>query len=490
MKIITITLVFLLFAISAHSQSLSNEQAESFIQALLNNSEELNGFYDPAELKLSDRLGISYSEIKFKLLISNDIDKQIKSRILKNQLDYDFDITPLAKNFSKLVINIPKNKRKYEYIFYKAKLISKPSYYSRTWNRLSSKYFIFHTNNLALLNDYSINKLDTFVESMLDFLQCSENEKQILQDAKIHYFLCQNDSEIKNLTGYTARGLYYIPNDYIISTFNCHYHELCHLLINYKLKSLKLFTQPLFQEGFAVAFGGRGGKESNVILNMGLFLEKSNFVNYKMLLSKKEFSQLDASMTYPVAGLYTKFLIKSIGLKKYLDLYQKFSYSYYEEDLIPISPDDLPSSLEWDKYLNEQTDLNPIKISNIDVTDFPFTVMENDDIFIYANDAVYLIKIRNSVGLKSKSIKNYQSKLFSELFPNSHYNSEKYIVSANNDEVSIYNLYTNNLIAKYVRGFSIDNKPVKQEGGYFIFTVEKEIFDDDLENLIIEKSGS
>lgn len=481
--------IFLLFTISIYSQVLNENKAESFIRALLNNSEELNNYFDSSELLLSERLGISYSDVKFKQLISIDIDSQIKTQLLNKQLGYDYEIIPLESDFSKLSIKIPQKELKYEYLFCNSKLISKPSYYSRNWPKYSSKYFIFHVSDSSLINEYSINELDLFVEKILEILECSDSEIGKLKTAKIHYFLCKNDDEINKLTGYSARGLYYLANDFIISTFNCHYHEISHLLINYKINSLKLFTQPLLQEGFAVAFGGRGGKEPNVILNMGSFLVKSNFLNYDMLLSKSDFSQYDASLSYPVAGLFTKFLIESIGIEKYLELYIKYTFSSDEIDINQISLNDLQISSEWENYVNQNYSNQPIRTIDINEKEFPLLIKENENTKIYANNNEYLIKVRSYVGLKANEIQNYQSAMFQQIFPNSKYQGEKYILTANENEVSIYNLFTNNLIAKYVKGFSIDNNTVQQEDGYFLFSVSKEIFDEELINLVLIKSG-
>ena len=488
-KIIIEIFLILFFAICTYSQSLTEQEAASFVKALLTNSEDLKSYFDESEVNLSERLGISYSDVKFKSLISIDIDPTIKTQLLDQQLKYEYVIDSLDTDFSKLVIKIPKKNLKYEFVFHNSKMISKPTYYSRDWVRLKSKYFVFHTSDSSLLNEYSINRLDSFVENMLELLNCSDGEIRKLKDEKIHYFLCQDDSEIINLTGYSARGLYYIANDFIISTFNSHFHEISHLLINYKIKSLSLFTQPLLQEGFAVALGGRGGKEPNVILDMGSFLVKSNFLDYKMLLSKATFYQYNASMSYPVAGLYVRFLIKSIGIEKYLELYTKYSSSNDEIDKVSISSDDLPASIEWENYY-KNFDSNLISISIIDQKDFPVIVNENEEFSIYANDCAYLIKIKNTIGIKSKDIINYNSTLFTELFPNSIYKGEKYIISANAEEVSIYNLLTNNLVAKYVQGFSIDNKSVQQENGYYVFSVRTEIFDDNLDQMMFVKSGT
>jgi len=489
-KIIIKIFFFFFVSIFTYPQTLSPKEAESFIQALLTNSDELGEYFDSSEVMLSKRLGISYSGVKFKSLISLDIDPLIKAQIIDKQLNYEYEIKSLQNDFSKLVVSIPKKKLSYEFIFAKSKFLSKPGYYSRDWVRIKSKYFEFHTSDSSLLNEYSIHKLDSFVENILELLGCSKEEIKKLEKEKIHYFLCRDDAEITKLTGYSARGLYYIANDFIISVFNCHYHEILHLLINYKLKSLSLFTVPLLQEGFAVAFGGRGGNESDIILGMGFFLVKSNFIDYEMLLSKSSFYQFDASMSYPVAGLYTKYLIDAIGIEKYLELYRKYSSSLDELEKTKISNDDLPQKIKWLNYIDINSNSNPISITTIDKQYFPIIVVENEDFSIYTNSNAYLIKVKNTIGFKSKSIKNYRSKLFTELYPNQNYNNEKYIISANSEEVSIYNLLTNNLVAKYVKGFSFDNKSVNEENGFFEFSVKREIFDDNLEDLQFVKVGS
>ena len=492
MRRILIKILLLLFlGTTTYSNSLTNFEADTFINALLANSEELEKYFDSSEVILSQRLGISYRDVKFKPLISNDIDSQIKAEILERKLAYEYEIFSLETDFSKLVVNIPKKNVKYEFIFHNSKFISKPNYYSRNWKTFGSKYFIFHTADPSLLNEYSIKRLDSFVENMLKLLECSSEDIQKLENEKIHYFLCRDDSEINNLTGYSARGLYYLANDYIISTFNCHYHEISHLLLNYKLKSLNLFTLPLLQEGFAVAYGGRGGKEPWVILDMGFFLANSDFLDYKMLLSKSAFYQFDVSMTYPISGLYVKFLIEYMGIDQYLQLYNKYSSTSSEFNNLDIDLDDLPSDAEWKNYLKKCENSNSIKIPSINESNYSVSVTETENISIYSNENEYLIKLKNSIGLRSKEvIKDYKSQLFSELFPATKYQNEKYIILVSSDEVSIYNLFTNNLIAKYVKGFSINNESVNQNDGCFVFSVKKEIFDESLKFVELVKIGT
>jgi hypothetical protein len=142
-----------------------------------------------------------------------------------------------------------------------------------------------------------------------------------LKKEKIIYILCKDEDEIEKLTGYKARGMFNLAYDYVISTFNCHYHELLHLLMNYKLKNIPPYTHSFLQEGFAVSFGGRGGKEPEVILNLGCFIAESKFLEYKELLSLDKFRNFDVSMSYPLSGLYNNFIISNFGIDNYLKLY-------------------------------------------------------------------------------------------------------------------------------------------------------------------------
>ncbi|MEJ2616740.1 MAG: hypothetical protein P8Z35_17430, partial [Ignavibacteriaceae bacterium] len=67
--------------------------------------------------------------------------------------------------------------------------------------------------------------------------------------------------------------------------------------------------------------------------------------------------------------------------------------------------------------------------------------------------------------------------LFHELFPEKQYRGEEYAIIADSNEVSVYNFYSNNLIAKYVRSFSLMNKKVPQINNYYQFLIKKNLFD-------------
>ena len=265
-------LLFILFSVNLFAQKLSASVSERFIHSLIYDSNDIKSFLLPEELAASDQLGISYSGVSSKFLISNDIEPEIKKGIINGTLHYELKIELLKENYSRLSFAVPGTNYQKQYYFTDSMLISVPAYFSAGWKIIRSRYFEFHISDPASINEYSMQNLDSYVDKISGILELSSNDKTVLSENKIKYFLCRNEAEIKNLTGFNTMGMYYLPYDYLITTFNSHYHELLHLLINFKLKTQPLYTLPFFQEGFAVAYGGRGGKEPDIFSGMaGLF---------------------------------------------------------------------------------------------------------------------------------------------------------------------------------------------------------------------------
>lgn len=482
------TLFFLLITtvplqLFPQQNTLTNQRASQFINAMLNDSDSLETFVLSEELSLSKRLGITYEGVKNKFLISYEIPNEILPQIKNGKADYKMDIESLDDQYSILHFEVPANNYKAKYYFKDRYLVSPPYYYYKDWQKIESKHFIFYVSKPEYFNQYSIDKLEDFIESIFTKLEFIKDEIKTLEKEKIIYILCKDENDIEQLTGYKARGMCNLAYDYLITTYNCHYHELLHLLINFKLKNLPLYTHPFLQEGFAVALGGRGGKEPGVILNLGCFIEKSGFLNYKDLLDINNYKNNDVSLSYPLSGLYNKFLIENLSIDDYLELYLKYSSS--NNITSTISTSDLPAEEDWLNFLKEYPDNEKIKF---DLKESDFEKLIKDSLFtISQKDNYYLVNtMRNLLFSAFDKDKTYQSKIFNELFSIDIYNGEKYLVRVNNTEIAVYNLYTNNLIANYASGFTIDMKPVPKENGYFQFLLNKNLFDEDLTDLQIK----
>ena len=81
----------------------------------------------------------------------------------------------------------------------------------------------------------------------------------------------------------------------------------------------------------------------------------------------------------------------------------------------------------------------------------------------------------------------YKSKKFIEFFKDHEYQGEKYLIIANSDEVAIYNLFTNNLIADFVSSFSIPMKLIPKKDDFFEFYTLKSLFDKPLTEILKQK---
>jgi len=478
------TVLFILFGIIIiHSDSFPQIEkfpmncAAGFVHALLWRSDSLPSFVLPAELSVSKRLNISYQGVQNKFLISNDVENELKARINNDSVKYEIRTAYLKDDYHSITLSFSGNYSPKVYYFHGKYLVSPVYYYSRNWKRIESPHFIFVVSNPESFNEYCIDRLEAFVDSMAKLLNYSDELKCRLKKEKIYYYLCNNDDEIRSLTGFQTMGMYYLPYDYIITTYNCHLHELAHLLINYKLQNNSLYTHPFLQEGFAVATGGRGGKEPDIILEMGAYLQTCELMDYTELISREQFLSVDASMSYSLSGLYNRFLIDKTGIDNYLTLYQKHSGNPDDITRMSIDTSSLPDRSEFIKYTNNYLSAPDIKLTDINSSDTLASDGHQDSI---SDLPGYIHIIADTLLMQpDKEFSGYSSKKFTELFPGRTYRGEKYALTAGNDEISVYNLYTNNLIAKYVLAFSGCRPKPLPKGSINNFLIKKSVFEGD-----------
>ena len=231
--------------------------------------------------------------------------------------------------------------------------------------------------------------------------------------------------------------------------------------------------------------GGRGGKEPEVILGLGEFLEQSGMLHYPELLNKDEFLNYDATLSYPLSGLYNYFLINELGVESYLKLYIKYSGITPNTITQYVIGDELPSVENWNVFLSEYSKNKAIDVG---LSKNGFTQIYDNNVFkIFEDSTHYFIQTKDTMLLSTDSpLNNYQSKKFNEVFPNQNYAGEKYLIISNIDEVSAYNLYTNNLIANYAASLTVPMQNVPVNNGYFEFFIRKEMFDESLSQLSIQ----
>ncbi|MFQ6009362.1 MAG: hypothetical protein ACE5K8_10490, partial [Candidatus Zixiibacteriota bacterium] len=203
-------------------------------------------------------------------------------------------------------------------------------YYCRSWPVMESKYFRIHAHPdvQKYLNPAVLDEADLFVERIADSLSISKADFKVLVEKKIEYFYCNTDETIENITSTRSKGTFHQPSNDIISTFFPHYPKVVQLLVNYKLRRLPISTHPLLREGLALYYGGRWGTAPTALMDLGAYLYHEKVVEIDSLLTVKKFDNHAASdIAYPVAGLFTAYLLDEFGISHYLDLYRVLSGS-------------------------------------------------------------------------------------------------------------------------------------------------------------------
>src|SRR4030095_2636049 len=354
--------LFFLICPSLLAQPVNNP----FVDALINNKENIADFIDNDELSRSERLGIHYTDVIYKWLISYDIPDEIKAGFKEGKYNYSIQQLQLEDGFSVLTLAVPSRNYLQKFYLLYNKFVPPSRYFSRNWEKKESKYFKFRISEPKYFNDYCIKRLDDFVDKIADTLEFSNGEKETLQNGKIYYLFCSSEDEVEKITSYKSKGMAVLAFDEIITAYQTHFHEVAHLLINYKLKNLGLYTVPFFMEGFAVAAGGRGGLAPRVITDIGYFLQKTNFITYDSILTYDEFYSNDANSTYAVSGLYNSFMLSELGGENYLILYKKANGNL--DYVKNIKPGDLnlPSLDKFENYMYNYNNNKPLLF---DVTD-------------------------------------------------------------------------------------------------------------------------
>jgi hypothetical protein len=226
---------FLLLFYFLCSQSVSqniNGKINEFFTELIKSSGDVSEYLEKIELENSKRLGIEYTDVQNKFMISFDIDETIKKEIRKGMINYKLKEEKLERNFSKFIFQVPEKDYSKEFFFKEDKLVSPAFYFTSAWKNYKTKYFNFFISDPSLFNDYCAAELENFVSVMSELLQFSIEQKRLLEKEKIIYILCRDEEEVKQLTGFATRGIYILAYDRIITAYNCHFHELAQDLLS------------------------------------------------------------------------------------------------------------------------------------------------------------------------------------------------------------------------------------------------------------------
>jgi hypothetical protein len=457
---------------------------QKFFEALISENGNIKEFINPNELEKSERLGINYKDVDVKALLTYDIPPDIKQNIINGTYKYEIKEHPIADNYTEVTFIIPDTDYQRRYYF-KNGFVFNSTFLTDSWEKKHSKYFSFRLQEPKYFNDYCIQRLDDFVDIMTVMLNFSEDEKRLLEKEKIYYTFCTDEKEVEKITGFRSKGMALLANDEVVTAYQTHFHEVAHILINYKIKTPGLYTLPFFMEGFAVAMGGRGGMAPRVVADVGAYLQTTGFLTYDSILTNEQFYNTDANMSYALSGLYNKFLLIELGVEKYLELYKSVNGNLDFVKSIRPENINLPSKEKFEKFLSE---FNREKIMYVDKNDTNEAIKISgfNARFINVNNYYKFFSTgRFSIGSSSNFIRDYKSRKYNEQYKINDNCVFKYCIILSENELDVYNLYNDELIYSYSKGLSVNPFTIPLDNGEYIFFLRKDLFEEDFQNEIM-----
>lgn len=160
---------------------------------------------------------------------------------------------------------------------------------------------------------------------------------------KLRYFLCDTPEEVGRVYGDNepCNGFAALP-DTIYAVYNdtvrcIGFHEDAHV-ISYLIHRP---DPPAIREGLAMYFDRKWWGIHNMDW-AAYYLKNGLYLPIDSLLDRETFFSHDCSITYPIVGAFTDYLISSYGMEQYLTMYRH---------------DDIPAALE-ETYGKSPKDLN------------------------------------------------------------------------------------------------------------------------------------
>ncbi len=477
-----IPILISLALMTSSARALTVERARAFVRAVAEDSDSLQRFHHPEELALSKRLGITYKGVQQKFMLGYDLASREKRRVLTSDATWNVEVSQEQDGWAVAHLRIGSTER--AFYFQDGYFVTPLRYFTREFARHESRFFTILTEEAATFHPSAAGALDNFVIKAAHALELSDNKLELLEREKIIYALCKSPESIEQLTGYRIRGMGVVSHDYVLTTYSAHYHEVAHLLAALKLERELPVTHPLLREGLAVALGGRGGRDPEVILDVGCFLFRSSLVELDSLCNERAYLEEAVSFSYPASGIYVRFLLDELGVERFLALYRKYSHPEGDSAGCVISRADLPEEQSWLDWLESRRQFEAVMPLDAPPEGSKLLVkLEGAKVWEQGDSYVFSLEHELTFGQHERPT-GYTSSRFNELYPEKNYGGCRYLVSVLDGEIGVYDLYLNTLLANRVPSFMFPPVEKSSPDGPTTFRVSKNLFTTPLETLV------
>jgi hypothetical protein len=481
--------IILLLASSTGAQQnsedlLAHELMNNYLDLIRSgNLESALGLWEPKALEQAQRLNIRFENIPIKPDCNSPVmyDYDRVKEFFYNAIQSLAVIDSLA-GIRRLRFSLLLGAEKIEYHYYARKigqnywLIFPHDYYAENWPVKESKYFRIHINpqQLKYYNERAAARLDDFVEKTAARLGLPPESLRYLATAKMEYYLCQSEQEVAVLSnGPAAKGVYHLPSDAIISMVFPHYHEVAHLLVNYKLQEIPLYTASFLQEGLAVYLGGRWQRSAEVMIDFGKYILDQGIVELdSVLLENDSLSEVSSDIAYPVAATLNDYLLSAYSPDKFWQLYHSLSGD--RKFIRALTVDKVKEAIQavlgqdwvqfdaaFRKFLAERKSrggmISPGALAG------GKTIFNGDSVMVaIAGKSLQVEAVADSAGKVDFSLlfgfdstmAGKVSSIFEEHFPlGKSFEGYRFGVRMDKNEAGLYDYFGNQLLAKYVYDF-------------------------------------
>lgn len=479
----------------------------SYVQALKSgDSPGALGYWSLLDRTFADQLGIKYLNTPVKLEGGSLLTSYI-GQLKSGTADLVIDTITANRGFAKISYHI-KTKDTTVNGFYFAVTTStvEPSLttpmrvFTESWDQAQSRFVMLTYRDLSLLEQSNIDETDQFIEQTARIIGISKEKMDALERTKFRVVLCESYGEVQQISGKTTLGHFVKPLDVVVSKYFPAYHEIAEFLVSYANDSLSLYTFPFIEHGTATFLGGRWGRSAPVMLSLGSYIYSNNLMELDKLLTAPEFMSYEnnSDFSYPLAGLFCKFLFEKLGREKYFQLYRQLSGSEDEvnaitpqrfKDLVNQSTGAAWSSLdsEFKEYARNEgyagiaagSHDQGKQVYESGLPDMTVRILEDSTHYNF------LIRAKSGdpkaalvAGEHSNKAEPFRSFLFEEYFPEATYDHQRWAVIFSDKEVGAYDFFTNVITGKYIVGFTAAEEIVNSGSNEYRFRIEKRLLPD------------
>lgn len=220
--------------------------------------------------------------------------------------------------------------------------------------KYESEHYIFNYNGNSKA-EVDIDQIAACQEACFRYI-CSV--LKVNPEFKIEYILCDTPEEVGRIYGddEPCNGFASLPNT-IYAVYNdsiqcIGFHEDAHI-ISYTVNRPDC---PAIQEGLAMYFDRKWWGIQNMDWT-SYFLKRQLYLPVDKLLDKETFFDADCSVTYPIMGAFTDYLISTYGIDAYMAFYRQQDMSTAMTAVFHKTPSEM--NLDFVAYMGLFT-LDPV----------------------------------------------------------------------------------------------------------------------------------